>query len=176
LIEQEVSQHYHGWKNSGEEGLVAFYPLDEGFGQWGYDRAGRHNLFIPPRFEVLQKTILTPLWKDFRLNRSYLTDILTNILGFIPFGFFFSAYLRIKKPRSIYQLFFITILFAGCMSLTIELVQGYLPTRSSQLTDVIMNILGTAIGVALFLKYRKALGVRSEVKGQRLKAQNFNES
>lgn len=73
LTEQEVSQHYHGWKNSGEEGLVAFYPLDEGFGQWGYDRACRHNLFIPPRFEVLQKTILTPPWGRFSIE-SFLSN------------------------------------------------------------------------------------------------------
>jgi VanZ family protein len=156
LAGEEVSKHSHGSKNSGEEGLVALYPFDERSGQWGYDHASRHHLFIPPRFEVLKKTILVPPWEDFRFNRSYLMDILTNILGFIPFGFFLSAYLRMRKPRSIFRLLTMSIIIAGCMSLTIELIQVYLPTRSSQLMDVIMNIIGAAMGVALFFKTHKA--------------------
>jgi glycopeptide antibiotics resistance protein len=79
-------------------------------------------------------------------------DILTNILGFIPFGFFFSAYLWMKKPRSNFRILLLSIIIAGCISLSIELTQVYLPTRNSQLTDVIMNILGTVVGVVLFFK------------------------
>jgi VanZ family protein len=164
LTGQEISQHYQGWKRSEQEELVAFYPFDERSGQRGYDHAGRHHLFIPPGFEVLRETVLVPPWKDFQLNQSYFMDILTNILGFIPFGFFFSAYLCLKKPRSIYCLFLISLLFAGFLSLSIELVQVYLPTRSSQLMDVITNVLGTVIGVALFVKYRKVLEVTGGAK------------
>jgi hypothetical protein len=156
LTGQEVSTHFHGSKKSGEEGLVALYPFDERSGQWGYDHASRHHLFIPSRFEVLQKTILVPPWTDFRFNRSYLMDILTNILGFIPFGFFFSAYLWMRKPRSIFRPLLTSIIIAGCISLAIELIQVYLPTRSSQLMDVITNTIGTVIGVALFFKIRKS--------------------
>jgi glycopeptide antibiotics resistance protein len=83
-------------------------------------------------------------------------DILTNVLGFIPFGFFFSGYLWMRKKTTLYHLLLISILFGGFLSLVIELIQVYLPARSSQLTDVITNILGTAIGVALFFKTRKS--------------------
>jgi glycopeptide antibiotics resistance protein len=79
-------------------------------------------------------------------------DVLTNILGFIPFGFFFSAYLWMRKPRSIFRLLLTSIIIAGCMSLSIELIQVYLSTRGSQLTDVMTNILGTVIGVGLSFK------------------------
>jgi glycopeptide antibiotics resistance protein len=103
-------------------------------------------------FEVLKKTILVPPSKDFRFTRSYLMDVLTNILGFIPFGFFFSAYLWIKKPRSIFRLLLATTVIAGCMSLSIELIQVYIPVRNSQIMDIIMNIIGTSIGAALFSK------------------------
>jgi glycopeptide antibiotics resistance protein len=79
-------------------------------------------------------------------------DVLTNILGFIPFGFFLSAYLSMRKPCSIFQLLLISILFAGCISLSIELIKVYLPTRNSQIIDIITNTTGTAVGVVLFFK------------------------
>jgi VanZ family protein len=152
LTGEEVSQHFHGSKKSGEEGPVSFYLFAEHSGTLAHDSAGDHHLLIPSRFKVLKKTILVPPWEDFRFTRSYLTDILTNILGFIPFGFFFSAYLWLRKPRSIFQLLLMSVVIAGCISLSIELIQVYLPTRSSQFSDVITNMLGTAIGVGLFFK------------------------
>jgi VanZ family protein len=158
LTKEQVFQHFQSWRKKQEpfllkaEGLVSLYHFDERSGELVHDHAGRYPLFIPPKFKALKKTILVPPWKDFRMNRSYLTDMLTNTIGFIPFGFFFSAYLWIRKPRPIYRLFIISFLFSACISLTIELVQVYLPTRSSQLMDVITNILGTAIGVVLFIK------------------------
>ena len=152
LTGEEVFKRFHVSKKSGEEGPVSFYLFDEHSGTLAHDSVGDHHLVIPARFEILQKTILIPPWEDFRFNRSYLIDILTNVLGFIPFGFFLSAYLWIKKPRSIFRLLLMSIIIAGCISLSIELIQVYLSTRSSQLTDVMMNILGTAIGVALFFK------------------------
>ena len=51
----------------------------------------------------------------------------------------------------------ISIIIAGCISLSIELIQVYLPTRNSQLTDVITNTIGAIIGVILFSKYHKKL-------------------
>ncbi len=158
LTAAQVLQHFQSWEKKEEslslrnDGLVAFYSFDEHSGTLVHDRVGGHHLVIPARFEILQKTILIPPWEDFRFSRSYLIDILTNVLGFIPFGFFLSAYLWIKKPRSIFRLLLMSIITAGCISLSIELIQVYLPTRSSQLADVMMNILGTAIGVALFFK------------------------
>jgi glycopeptide antibiotics resistance protein len=137
-------------EKSGEEGPVSLYLFDEHSGTLAHDSVGGHHLLIPSRFEVLQKTILVPPWEDFRFTRSYLMDILTNILGFIPFGFFFSVYLWLRKLRSTYRILLISVLFAGCTSLSIELIQIYLPTRSSQLTDVITNILGATLGVILF--------------------------
>jgi VanZ family protein len=152
---QHFPQHLHGPKKSGEEGLVSFYLFDEHSGTLAHDSVGSHHLLIPPRFEVLKKTILVPPWEDFRFTRAYLMDVITNILGFIPFGFFLSAYLRLRKPASIYRILFISVLVAGCISLSIELIQAYLPTRSSQLTDVITNISGAALGVILFNFYQR---------------------
>ncbi len=155
LTGEEISQH-----SDRSKGPVSLYLFDEHSGTLVHDSVSGHHLVIPPRFEVLKKTILVPPWEDFRFTRSYLMDILTNILGFIPFGFFLSAYLRTKKLRSNFRLLLLSVIIAGCMSLFIELVQVYLPTRSSQLTDVITNMFGAALGVALFHKIvsRKGIG------------------
>ena len=162
LTGEQVLQHFQKWSNnessslSREEGLIAFYLFDEHSGTVAYDHVGGHHLLMKPRYEAFQKRVLISPWGDFQLNRSYLRDILTNILGFIPFGFFFSAYLWARSKTPFYRLLLISILFGGCISLAIELIQVYLPTRSSQLIDVIMNILGGAIGVALFFKTHKS--------------------
>lgn len=162
LTGEQISQHFQKWQEGEksslltEKGLIALYSFDERSGEHIHDLLNRHHLLMPRHFQALQKRILVPPWKDFRFNRSYLTDILTNILGFIPFGFLLPAYLRMRKPQSNFRLFLTTPVIAGCISLSIELIQIYLPTRSSQLMDVITNILGAAMGVALFFKTRKA--------------------
>jgi len=162
LSEEKVFQHFQRWIDqkgfilSSGEGLVALYLFDEHSGEHIHDTVNHHHLLIPPQFQSLQKRILIPPWEDFQINRSYLIDILTNILGFIPFGFFLSVSLWARNKTAIYGLLLISILFGGCISLAIELIQVYLPTRSSQLMDVITNILGTAIGVTLFFKTRKS--------------------
>jgi hypothetical protein len=158
LSEEQVLKSFENWEKNRkslfqkEKGLVSSYLFNERSGTLAHDHAGNRHLILPSRFEVLQKTVLVPPWEDFRFTRSYLMDILTNILGFIPFGFFFSTYLWMRRLRSHFQLLLRSAMIAGCISLLIELIQGYLPTRNSQLMDVMMNMLGTAIGVSLFFK------------------------
>jgi len=156
-VHQHFPQNFDSPKKSEEKGFISLYLFNERSGTLATDHVGGHHLLIPSTFEVLQKIILVPPWKDFRLSRSYFLDILTNILGFVPFGFFFSAYLRLRKPYSTYRTLLISVLMAGCISLSIELIQVYLPSRNSQLTDMITNTLGTLIGVILFLNHHKKL-------------------
>ena len=157
LTKEKVTEDFQRWTNRRksslwtEENLVALYPLDERAGQRAHNLLG--HLLIPPRLKMLQKTIFVPPWQDFRPDRSFMScirDIVTNILGFMPLGFFFSAYLGLRKTRSVYRLLSFSILPAGRISLTIELAQVYLPTRASQLTDVITNMAGAALGTILF--------------------------
>ena len=92
-------------------------------------------------------------------------DITVNILGFLPFGFFLSAWLRLVKNLPAPRAYGISILLGFCLSLAIELIQVYLPTRDSSLMDVFSNTMGTAAGVLLF-KY--VLPVLHKIKGDRV--------
>jgi hypothetical protein len=161
LTPAQILEHFQGWTKRGlvsppaEESLVALYPLAERSGSQIRDYTGHLHPLMPSVFKVFQRDILVPAWKDFQLNRSYLMDILTNILGFISFGFCFSAFLWLRRSRSIYHILLFSIFLTGIVSLSIELIQAYLPTRESQLIDVIMNTIGAAIGASLSLKNPK---------------------
>ncbi len=157
LGEEEVLQHYQAWLKNGSpeslenKGLVLFYRFDEHQGALVNNHSRPYyDLLIPTTFHVPHKTVLSLPCRDFRLSPSYFTDVFINIAGFIPFGFFFFAFLNSIKQDSRLKNYLLTVLFGGGISLGIELIQVYLPTRSSSLTDLICNMQGTFIGIILF--------------------------
>ena len=155
LTTAEASQHYASWMKSRptelakSEGAVALYTFNEGNGNVVHNRIdSATDLLIPERFFVLRERFLEPFWEEFHADWGYWRDIGINICGFIPLGFFFYAYFsllrRANHPAAV------TIAFGFVISLTIEVLQAFLPTRDSGTTDLITNTLGTAIGVMAF--------------------------
>lgn len=161
LTPAEVKTHFDRWMQgespivSGAESPVALYRFDEGVGTVVHDRMGStHNLVIPARYFVLHPPFLeSPLgvfrgrWAGWR-SWSYSSDVCVNIAGFVPLGFFFTAYLSVARPISRPRL---TVLAIGlAVSLLIEITQYFLPTRNSGVNDLITNTFGTAIGAAFY--------------------------
>ena len=155
LSPAQVLHHYETWKEKGRpdisenERAVALYRFDEGAGCIIHNLVPSGvNLFIPGRYKVLDQDFLRPFWEEFHTTRSYWEDVLINIVGFAPFGFlcyaYFSLVSRIKRPA------LITILLGFMLSLTIESLQSFLPTRDSGTTDLITNTSGTYLGVWLY--------------------------
>jgi VanZ family protein len=134
-------------------GPVIRYNFSEGSGSICRGSADpRHDLFIPSTFRAPAKRVLVPPWRIQEYNRSFWKDVFVNILGFIPFGIAVYAWTRKDGDRKNAIAMGITILLCAGISLFIELLQVYLPTRDSSLTDVLNNILGTYIGARLFRK------------------------
>ncbi len=138
---------------SGVTEPIVRYRFSEGSGTICRESVDpRYNLVMPPIFRAPVKGILVPPWKIQNYNRSFWNDMFVNILGFIPFGFAASGWIwkgeKRIRPAAIVRV----ILLGAGVSLLIELVQVYLPTRDSSLTDVINNTLGAIIGVWLFRK------------------------
>jgi VanZ family protein len=132
------------------DAIVARYLFDEGKGRVVRNRVdSATNLLIPERFFVIHPQFLERPWDEFRPSLSYFKDAAVNIFGFVPLGFCFGAYftpiLRVKKAT------WLTVALGFAVSLTIEVLQSFLPTRDSGMTDLITNTFGTALGVTLYV-------------------------
>lgn len=174
LNSKEALDHYQVWQQripsrsrllSGSSMPIALYLFDEhGGGQIRNHSGDRNHLLIPSTFKPLHRTILGVPAKSQWFTRWILMDITINILGFIPFGFFLTAWLWQAKNLSVLRAYGTSILLGVSISIAIELIQAYLPTRDSSFLDVISNTLGTVIGV-LLLQY--ALPILHRIKGDR---------
>jgi hypothetical protein len=159
LTPDEVARSHQDWMNKGnpsasaDNGCIALYTFDKREGTIVQNHVANDNqLTIPEVFTPLRHIVLSPPWHDLRWNLSSIQDVAMNIVGFIPFGFFCAAFLCKMKRRSKSALYLHTALVGLGFSLAIELLQVYLPARYSELTDVICNVIGTIIGIAIFHK------------------------
>ena len=96
----------------------------------------------------MDKVVLEPIWSEFQLTRNYFDGAVKNVVGFVPLGFCFYAYLRRRLPAR--RAAFITVLSGTAVSFTIEFLQAFLPTRDSGTTDIITNTMGTWAGVLAY--------------------------
>ena len=154
LSSADVLAHYQKWSEGRQTELAkelvptALYDFHEETGDTIHDLAGpAPDLFIPKHYSVPHKAILQRPWDEYRPDRSYAVDIAVNIAGFVPLGFLLSAFLSstTRSQRPVLT----AILIGALISLTIEILQAYIPQRSSGMTDVITNTLGTAMGAIL---------------------------
>jgi VanZ family protein len=154
LTEADVAQHYNAWTTNQtaqikNETPTALYLFNERSGTVVHNQINSEtDLQIPDRFLVLHAPFLQRPWDEFQPNWSYLKDVLINIAGFVPLGFFFLAYFA--SVRRVNRPVLAAILLGAATSLTIEVLQAFLPTRDSGMTDLITNTLGTGIGTMLY--------------------------
>jgi VanZ family protein len=155
LTGAEVLQHYREWQSTnrpdsaGKERAVALYLFDEHSGNVVRDHgSSKVDLYIPEKYTILHEKFLQPAWKEINLSWSFWKSAFINVAGFIPLGFFFCAYLSLRKPFK--RAAPATMLVGLLVSLTIEVLQAYLPTRDSGTGDLITNTLGTAFGIMLY--------------------------
>jgi hypothetical protein len=156
LSPDEVHQHYMSWVRNDEKalakttGAVALYPFDENRGTIVHNRVDpATNLTIPDRFFVPHKPFLEPAWDEFYPNWSYCRNVILNVAGFVPLGFVFCALLH--SASDVRRPILATTALGFAVSLTIEVLQGFLPTRSSGTTDLFTNTLGTASGAIAYV-------------------------
>lgn len=149
----EALLHYNNWI-SGDAGMgeldraTALFSFTESTSREIHNRvASGPNLEIPKMFEVPYKTFLTAPMNDFEATWRYVGHLFENIAAFVPLGFIVCAYFTATTGRRRAILY--TIIAAGILSFTIEVLQAYIPQRESDLTDIITNTLGGSLGALL---------------------------
>ena len=155
LSAAEISEQYGTTTREHHPALVenneaiALYRFNEESGNIVHNQAdSATDLIIPDRYFVLNEQFLENPWSEFHAGWRYWENVGINIAGFIPFGFFFCAHF--SSGRESRWALAGTIALGFAVSLTIEILQAFLPTRDSGMTDLITNTLGTALGAILW--------------------------
>jgi VanZ family protein len=155
LSATEVFQHYHDW-STGDRTILTnlrgntLYLFREGAGKVVHNLgpSKQTDLYIPDHYLVLYPYFLHPFWKSNYLSLASFKDISINILGFAPLGFLLNALFFRSQSRR--RSFCAAVLLGALLSLTIEVLQYFLPMRDSDSMDLLMNTLGTTVGAWLY--------------------------
>lgn len=158
LTPSQVMKHFESW--TPDHGpLSADEPIPTTLYLFN-ERAGNtiHNqyepgtdLVIPRQYLVLHPAFLRSIldlhfhgWNTWSVWR----DVGINIVGFVPVGFLVCAYcpsvgaVRWAAP--------LAILLGLFLSLTVEALQWFLPTRDSGMSDLVTNTTGAALGTLMY--------------------------
>lgn len=152
LNPEEVASDYSAFRQGDLTELqarapqFAIYLIDEGSGSLIRNRGNLWgDLIIPRRLSALNPTVLAiPTRRDF----TDVSDVSLNILGFIPLGGLLTLYWKVKGWKNA-KAVVLSLALGLTVSLAIELLQVYLPSRDSSLLDVVNNTLGTGLGAGL---------------------------
>lgn len=103
------------------------------------------TLVIPERYTVPSRIILAPPAHYNWRTRWFVFDMAGNIIVFLPFGLLGTIILFTKTGRTGRSIA-ITVLAAFLFSLTVELLQAWLPSRNSSMVDLFSDVTGAGIG------------------------------
>jgi hypothetical protein len=146
-----------------EGGLVAWFDLREGPAPVVLDRSGNGNTLLIPKEVHAKSRYLEWTAPSGGLTWSLVKDVSQNILGFVIFGFVFALWTSAGK-RSAVQSYLFVFLLGSSISLSIETIQALIPSRSSDLRDLISNILGALLGILVFHLCRRQIGIKPGLK------------
>mgnify|MGYP001820312764 CR=1 FL=1 len=163
--ETEIRQHFQSWTQEQSFafarplGPAGLYVFDEDQGRRVVDHAkGKQDLTIPAKMTILTKEFLAPAFGNTEYNLLLYQDMVINITGFIPMGFLLSTLLWHMRGHAFTRRLLIAMLVCGLISLTIEIAQAWIPSRSSQMLDFILNTQWAGAGVILHSAYRRYFG------------------
>jgi hypothetical protein len=170
LSEQDASEHFKQWIRDGkllfakEYNPKILYLFNEKKGETVMDHGDGHfDLYIPAKMKILQKTILAFPWNRLKFNTEFFEDVMINLIGFIPLGFFLN--ITFAKVSSDFERHgvLITVVLCFFISLFIEVFQAWIPSRSSDVLDLVLNTAGGLLGAMMM----KVQGSRLKVQGKR---------
>jgi VanZ family protein len=166
LSDEDVKRHWSRVQETGlrpltsDLNLKALYPMDEGGGNTVADLTPSPNaLSLPESFSPLRRGLLElPNGQD-RTSAWFFNDLVRNVAGFLPFGFFLTLISRKERMIPARSVLILVTLAGFGFSMAIELIQVLLPARHSSVTDVAFNTVGAIFGVlCALLWYQRTRG------------------
>jgi hypothetical protein len=154
LLESEVAKAPAEDKNSPgvrDEGLIAAFAFHKARGTLIPDLSGNENNLEVPERVTAHRSILAWPYLDVLKKGSLRSDIIVNVLGFVPFGFVLAFWREQGNESRRWCSFLMAVLVGALISLVIEVTQAFIPARDSSVVDVICNIGGTSIGAGCWM-------------------------
>lgn len=149
---KSVAIRRNGRLHASPDRLLVAYRFDGKSPKPVKDLSGHHvALHIPENVIPLKLAVLKYNIDWTHLKGGEIFDLVINLFGFIPFGLVASAKLSKKSAGFNLHHVAIVVLFGFFLSLTIELTQAWLPSRSSDIMDLLLNTSGAMAGAVLFL-------------------------
>ena len=156
LGNNQIQAHFRSWQRNRnflfaeKERPVISYLFDEKAPGKIADHgsAGAH-LEIPPRMHVIKKRFLVADWHKTTKNDGFFQDAVINLLGFVPLGFVFTFTFSKAGSGLGKHAVLLTAASGVTVSLVIEILQAWIPTRSSDAFDLFFNTMGVLIGIYL---------------------------
>jgi len=142
---------------------VTRYLFDHGKGDVIHDSGSELsavNLFIPKYIQQSAKPFLG-FSKSHLNDRLGFSDVIINILIFIPLGILLHGMLRVRWGLTL-KISLAALLAGTLFTLGLESMQHLSLTRNSSLIDIATNMSGTALGIAIDRVYMLFLNYRTE--------------
>ena len=167
LSRSEVREHYRQWhredslKFARHHDPVFLYLFSkDSFSRQVKDLGIAGKDLEDPRIMPVFKMKFFTLRTDFStVGPVFFKDILINFLGFMPIGFASMLFIYGTGWFTFRKAALISLLFSFSLSLFIEFCQAWLPSRNSDILDLIFNTLGAVAGIGLY-RLREILGAK----------------
>jgi VanZ family protein len=91
-------------------------------------------------------------------------DIVTNLVAYIPFGFFVAL---VPRRQRLYRRLAIAIGAGAALSYAMETLQMYMPTRDASVADLLSNTAGAALGGTLAVAFARSRNAKRAIASAR---------
>ncbi len=116
-----------------------------------------YGSLLPFDFSVQQQDRIHATFLGIPITHVGLPDAMSNIALYLPLGLALRASLARRKYKRFTAAFF-CLAFALLLSYGLELVQTIVYSRIASVGDVVCNVLGTAVGILVYLPESKLFG------------------
>ncbi len=104
------------------------------------------------------------------LNALSPADLLSNLLLFVPLGFFWSAVVSLDRPlRETIRRSLLVVGGCAALSLTLEFVQCWFPARTVSASDLFAETIGAAVGAGIWIAAGQSVADWLRTRGMNLR-------